>query len=270
MPAGWHTIDVPGADVAAAASVSALTAAFPGGIPPDGANGLIRVGTWPDLAQVELWWDAALGKWIGLPITLLNSADQGYLGMPNTAAVGNANDNSHLALLYVGATAYGVPNAGAAAQSGTFIRALEYAYDLLNAGLKLQGRLQGILAGNGTQTMSIVPLWFAKKSTDTFTAFGGDGTNLLPPGDAVGGVYPDTNAVLKLTSPAAALPAGAQYLTTGWQDLSGFLNTGNIASDKRYLFPRMFGKMSAATSGATSPTYGGAAIDLDLSARWTT
>lgn len=266
MPA-WHTITVPGADVAVASSVAALNAAFPGGTPPDGAMGIVRVGVWPDVAQVELWWDDALGKWIGSPIQLLNSADQGYLGLPNTAAVGTANDNSHLMLLYVGASAYGVANAGSAPQSGYYTRAIEYVYDLLNAGLKLQGRLQAILAGaSGGQTMSIVPLWFAKKATDTFAAFGGDGTNLLPPADAVGGVYPDTNNVLKLTSPATPLPAGAQFLSTGWQDLSGFLNVANIAADKRYLFAKMYAKMSAAVA---NPNGGGAAVDIDLAGRWT-
>jgi len=269
MPS-WSTITVPGADVGAAASVSALTAAFPGGIPPDGAAGVIRVGTWPDMAMVELRWHSALGKWIGNHIALLNSCDQGYLGMPNTAAAGNANDNSHLALIYVGATAYGTPSAGTAAQSGYFVRAVEYVYDLLNAGLKLQGRMQGLLSGNNPNTLTVVPLWFAKKNTDTFAAFGGDGTNLLPPSDAVGGTYPDTNNVLKLVSPTTVLPSGAQYLSTGWQDLSGFINTANVASDKRYLFPKLYGKMSvAAAASGSAPTYAGACIDMDVAARWT-
>jgi hypothetical protein len=240
-----------------------------GGTPVDGQLGLIRTGTAPDVAQVDLMYSTVASAAAGRPIwiqigfvNLIHMLDQGYMGLPNN---GGANDNATLGLVYVAAGSFSALNAGNVNQIGSTIEAIEFAGALFAAGLKLQARHQGFYAGNGTVAMTVQPHWFQRNTTDIPAGPpGGDSPRLGVPSDAINATNINSNARLAITGPTAAIAGGVEWRTTGWVDMVE-LTSSNVT--KKYLYPRLFAKMPSAIA---NPTPAGATIDVQVAARWTT
>lgn len=237
--------------------------------PQDGDPASLRVGTWPDTAKVDLEYNAAASIAAGRAIweqigayTLIAMGDQGYMGLPNNGTPGTT-DNGSLGYVYVPASSFNVNNGGTANQAGYTTVEMEYADLFQQAGLKMQARMQGFFAGNGTNPIFVIPIWLTYNSGDV-KGLDGASPRLSPPPEAISVANTESNSRVALTSPSAAIAGGVQWLSTGWVNHTEV----NAATLKRMLYPRLYAKMP--NGAVAAPTPAGAMIDVQVSARWTT
>lgn len=218
--------------VAVGSTVAQLNASFSGGVVPDAAMGIIRVGIWPDVSQVELTYvGGAVGKWVQISFQkLIHMLDQGYLGLPNTGTTAGTN-NATLGVVYAAAASNGWgAAAGNANQTGVSIEGIEYADLFYAAGLKIQARMQGFFAGNGVEAMTTIPMWFQRNSGDVPQGPpAGDSPRLGVPTDAIQpaaieAANPPAGRC-GIVSPIAVIQGGVEWRKTGWVDMPELAST---------------------------------------------
>jgi hypothetical protein len=208
----------------------------PSGAHPDGQLLLLRVGTYPDVEDVLLVWDAADSRWIGRDvIPMIAQLDQGYLSF------NNVGDWEYLSSV-VGA-------GGTATQTGWTQRAIPRAGALYAAGLRLEVLLTGLLCGNAADTGSVKPYFFQFDSGDNGVTLNG----LVPVAGTLG---PGPSVTSEVTNLQPGVYAGV-FRSSGWQELAITPPT------KNNLLAQLFTQKNGALSASRCQ-----AIDFSLLARW--
>jgi hypothetical protein len=229
---------IPAAGNTSLAAKKATTIAGLGTGAYDGQPGILIPSAVTDGDFIVLHWNSATSKWVGKPITLLTTLDQGYLGVNTSADWGYPSTNDG------GATTTFGP--------GYCPRALPNVEKLLGAGCKLEHRWSGIIHGSSTPAaFTVIPFFFAHNSGDAVT-FSANGSTAVAEG-------------AQATSPGDATPVFAG--SNGWQPVYKKGTVVQVAaaadvSSKSLLWPRFYGKVA---SGAG---YGGL-IDIGLEVRFT-
>lgn len=208
----------------------------PSGAHPDGQLLLVRVGTYPDVEDVLLVWDAADNRWIGRDVLpLIAQLDQGYLSFAN---VGTWE--------YLSST---IGAGGTATQTGWTQRSVPRAGELYAAGLRLEVLLTGLLTGNGQDTGSVKPYFFQFDPGDNGTTLNG----LVPVAGTLG---PGPSVTSDVTILTPGVYAGV-FRSSGWQELAITPPT------KKNLVAQLFTQKNGALSATKCQ-----AIDFSLLARW--
>ena len=199
----------------------------------DGRQGVIRIGTAPDVEYVELTYDATAGKWTSAPRSLIFMTDLTYMGV-NGTTYGYISTNDS------GSASGGI---------GWGTKPVRRAAELYTAGLKLQVEMAAIVHGSTVPaTITVMPRFFLNADGSAVT-FSSDGSTAL--GEVVSPIVsPSSNTVT--------------FKSQGWQDVVALggstpLSSANVTAAN--LWPRLYAKISSGT------TFGGV-IDFTLNYRW--
>jgi hypothetical protein len=213
--------------------VASTVAGLQGSTATDGEIGKLRVGTWPDLIEIELVWNLEANKWIGRPWILLTQTDQDGFNYPGGATLTGWG--------YISQTfAQGFPAGGTvngdSPAFGTQLHIIPHVDDLWNAGLRLQENISGYCYASGSATVPKIALNFYNFAFD-------DEVNV--------GISP-TNIGYQLIGKA---------FSKGWK-CTGWVDSPVAAPTKKFWYPDMYGSIQSGANGD------GRAEQMSFLARW--
>lgn len=244
----------------------------------DGDFVTLRVGTYPELHQIGLYYEAASGRWVSQPIR---------------AAAVNSKDGNWSNLNSGASTQWSYLAAVTDADSGWFLRAsaIPFASALIAAGLTLQDRMVARMAPSSGTTK--VAAWFYEFDSDAQLVLDNDKTaGSFPVGSLWNGAavqdFPPSSAnighgcVLASDGTATARFYGnAAYeddintsgyhglsRSVGWDDVKFFvastpsgLNLGGVPTttpwvpSKKFLYPTLYAKSGSSNARIANLAY---------------
>lgn len=199
------------------------------GVGVDGEIGLIRVGTYPDQAEVSLVYNLGAGRWVGQPQLALAQRDMTSMSY---AATSTLTDWGYI---------FQQGDSGDIRTSmGTTIHNIDQVGLLYAAGLRLQEHLSGYVYGaDGTSVPQITAWWYQFNASGVTNFF------------AYTNPFSGAGQGITLTGTATR-----SWRTTGWVD------SPHGAFGKRFAYPDFYGKMLSGTVGQ------GKIENVNLHYRW--